>query len=138
MTVVVWPVWPQPRDPACLAMLSPERRIDPVVGIERRDDDIGDIGIAFGVTGFACELDTNLPELCRKGCIQDRVGVCVLHVDIALSVYGLEANATVRDHFCSAEAAAAGAEVAAGFFRLLTMIVINGTISSGKIPFNGW
>src|SRR5436190_16490176 len=70
-------------------MLLPERRIDPVVGIERRDDDKADAAVAFGVTRFAREFDTNLPKLCRKGCIQDRFGMCVLHVGIALSVYGL-------------------------------------------------
>ena len=119
-------------------MLLPERRIDPVVGIERRDDDKADAGVAFGVTRFARKLDADLPELCWKRCIQDRLGVCVLHLGIALSVYRFEANAVVCDHFCPVAVAAAGAGVAAGFFRLLMMIVINGTISRGKIPFNGW
>ena len=97
MTVAVLLVRPQSYDPACLAVLSPERRIDPIVGIERRDDDIGDAGFAFGVTGFACKLDADLPKMCRKGCVQDRFGACVLHVGIALSVYGLEANAVAHD-----------------------------------------
>jgi hypothetical protein len=44
---------------------------------------------------------------------------------VALSVYGLEANAVAHDYFCSA-GASAGAEVAVGFFKLLMMIVING------------
>jgi hypothetical protein len=110
MTVVVRPIWPQSRDPACLPMLSPERRIDPVVGIERRDDDIADAAVAFGVTTFAREFDTNLPKLCRKGCIQDRFGMCVLHIGIAFSVSGLEANAVAHDH-CSAAIAAPAARV---------------------------
>src|SRR5450759_3739358 len=59
MTVVIFLVRPQSRDPACLAMLAPERRIDPVVFIERRDDDIGETGIAFGVTWLAGKLDAD-------------------------------------------------------------------------------
>src|SRR5216117_2170186 len=90
-------------------MLLPERRIDPVVGIERRDDDKADAAVAFGVTTFAREFDTNLPKLCRKGYIQDRFGMCVLHVGIAFSVSGLEANAVAPRLFlfccdCSARA----------------------------------
>jgi hypothetical protein len=120
-------------------MPSPEPQIDPVVGIERRDDDIGDIGVALGMTGFACRLDADLSKLRWKGCIQDGFGMCALHLGIALSVYRFEANAVVCDHFCSVAVAAAAAGVAAGFFRLLMMmIVINGTISGGKIRFNGW
>jgi hypothetical protein len=42
-------------------MLPPERRIDPVVGVEWRDDDIGNAGVAFGMTRFACKLNANLP-----------------------------------------------------------------------------
>ena len=137
MTVVVLLVRPQSRDPARLAMLSPEPWIDPVVGIERRDDDIGNVAVALGVTRFARKLDADLPELCWKRCIQDRLGVCVLHLGIALSVYRFEANAVVCDHFCSVAVVVAGAGVAAGFFSLLMMIVIKGAISRGKIPFNG-
>ena len=66
MTVIVLLVGPQPRDPACLAMLSPEYGIDPVVGIERRDDDIGDGAVAFGVARLARKLDPDLPELRRQ------------------------------------------------------------------------
>ena len=80
MTVVVLLVRPQSRDPARLAMLSPEPWIDPVVGIERRDDDIGNVAVALGVTRFTRKLDADLPELCWKRCIQDRLGVCVLHL----------------------------------------------------------
>jgi hypothetical protein len=137
MTVVVLLVRPQSRDPARLPMLSPEPWIDPVVGIERRDDDIGNVAVALGVTRFARKLNTDLPELCWKRCIQDRLWVYMFHLGIALSVYGFEANAVVYDHFCSVAVAAAGAAVAAGFFRLLMMIVIKGAISRGKIPFNG-
>ena len=71
------------RDPACLAMLPPELRVDPVVGIERRDDDIGEAGVAFGVARFACQLDADLPKLRRKRCIQDRLGMDAWHVGIA-------------------------------------------------------
>jgi hypothetical protein len=42
----------QPGNPASLAMLAPKRRIDPVVAIERRNDDIGDISIALLMTGL--------------------------------------------------------------------------------------
>ena len=42
MAVLVFLVRSQSRDPACLAVLFPERRVDPVVGVERRDDDIGE------------------------------------------------------------------------------------------------
>jgi hypothetical protein len=82
MTVVVLLVRPQSRDPAGLAMPSPEPQIDPVVGIERRDDDIGDIGVALGMTGFACKLDADLSKLRWKGCIQDGFGMGALHADI--------------------------------------------------------
>ncbi len=64
-------------------MLSPELGIDPVVGIERRNDDIGEAGVAFGVAGFARKLDADLPKLRRKGCIQDRLGIDALHMGIA-------------------------------------------------------
>jgi len=94
MTVLVFLVRSQSRDPACLAMLAPERRIDPVVFIERRDDDIGETGIAFGVTWLACKLDADLPKLRRKRCIQDRFGMDVWHVGIAPGILRLEANAT--------------------------------------------
>jgi len=93
VTMVVLLIRPQSCDPACLAMLPPERRIDPVVLVERRNDDIGDAGVAFGVPRFSRQLNANLPKLCRKGCIQDRFGRCVLHVGIASLFYRLEANA---------------------------------------------
>ena len=51
-----------PRDPACLAMRAPERRIDLIVGVERSSNDIRDTGIAVRVTGFAGELDPDLPK----------------------------------------------------------------------------
>jgi len=62
-TVLILLIRPQSRDPACLAMLPPERRIDPVVSVERRDNEIGNAGIALGVTRLACKLDTDLPKL---------------------------------------------------------------------------
>jgi hypothetical protein len=91
-TMVVLLIRPQSCDPACLAMLPPERRIDPVVLVERRNDDIGDACVAFGVPRFSRQLNANLPKLCRKGGIQDRFGRCVLHV-VSLLVYRLAANA---------------------------------------------
>ena len=69
---------------------------------------------------------------------QDRFVMGALHIGIALSVFGHEVSAAAHDHFCSAGVAVAGAVIAAGFFRLLMMIVISGTTSRGKIPFNGW
>jgi hypothetical protein len=83
MTVVVLLVRPQSRDPTSLAMRSPERRIDPVVGFEWRDDDIGNAGVAFGMTRLACKLNANLPKLRRKGRIDDGLRLCILHVGIA-------------------------------------------------------
>ncbi len=115
-------------------MPPPKRRIDAVVSIERRDDDLGDVNVALGVTRFACKLDTNLPKLRGKGCIQDRLGMRVLHVE-SLLVYRLKPIAAY-DYFCSAAVATGGA-AAAGFFRLQMMIVISGTISKGRTPFNG-
>src|SRR6478609_9466646 len=84
MAVVVLPVGPQSRHPACLAMFPPERRINPVVGIKRRDDDIGDPAVTFGPTRFARKLNADLPKLCRKRCVQDRLGMGALHMDFAL------------------------------------------------------
>ena len=63
MTVIVPLVRPQSRDPACLAMLAPEYRIDPVVCVKRRDDDVGDAGVSLGVTRFSCKFNANLAEL---------------------------------------------------------------------------
>jgi hypothetical protein len=77
MTMVVLPARPQSRDPACLAVLPPKHRVDPVVGIERCDDDIGDVGVALGVAGLACEFDPDPAKPRRKGCIQDRPGTGV-------------------------------------------------------------
>jgi hypothetical protein len=84
MTVVVLPVRPQSRDPACFAVLPPERRIDPVVGIEWRDDDIGDASLTSGVIRLARKFDAKLPELRRQRCVQDAFRTCVLHVGLAL------------------------------------------------------
>ncbi len=74
-------IGPQPRDPACLAMFAPESRVDPVVGVERRDDDIGDGGIALGMAGFTGEFNADLPKLCRQRRIQDGFGMGALHFD---------------------------------------------------------
>ena len=131
MTVLVFLVRPQSRDPACLAMLSPQLRVDAVVGIERRNDDIGVTGVAFGVASFACKLDADLPKLRRKACIQDRLGMGTLYIGIAPWFAGWPVLRT-RDYFGCAAAVAA-----AGFFRLLMMIVISGTIIRGRIPFRG-
>jgi hypothetical protein len=56
----------QSRDPAGVAMLPPEFWVDPAVGIERRDDDVGNGRVAFGVAGLSRELQANLPELRRQ------------------------------------------------------------------------
>jgi hypothetical protein len=47
MTEAVLAVPMKSCDSARPAVLSPKFRIDPAVGIERRDHDIGDAGIAF-------------------------------------------------------------------------------------------
>ena len=60
-------------DPAGVAMLAPELCIDAVLGIERRHDDIGHLGIAFGMAGLAGQRETELPELRRQGGVQDRL-----------------------------------------------------------------
>ena len=43
-------------------MLPPEFWVDPAVGIERRDDDVGDGRVAFGVAGLTRELQADLPN----------------------------------------------------------------------------
>jgi hypothetical protein len=101
------------------------------------NDLLGEAGVAFGVTGFARELDADPPKLRRKGCIQDRLWMDALHM-VSLLVDGLAACTVAQDYFCSAAVAAAAGFFAAGFFRLLMMIVISGTISKGRIPFSGW
>ena len=62
MTVLVFLVQPQSRDPACLAMLRHSfgsMRSSASSG----NDDIGATGIAFRVAGFAGKLDADLPKL---------------------------------------------------------------------------
>src|SRR4051794_13154609 len=49
MTVFIVLAGPRSCDPTCLAMRTPERRIDLVVAIERRDNNVGERGIALGV-----------------------------------------------------------------------------------------
>ena len=73
MTVRVLLVRALAHHPADIAMLPPEFCIDAILGIERRHDDIGHLGIALGMTGFAGECDTHLPELRRQGGVQDRL-----------------------------------------------------------------
>jgi hypothetical protein len=63
MTMVVLPVRPQSCDPACLAMLPPERRIDPVVLVERCNDDI-------------CESVETVPEEMYSGSIWEMRFAC--------------------------------------------------------------
>jgi hypothetical protein len=79
----------QPDDPASLPMLAPKRWINPVVAIERRNDDIGDIGVTLRMTGFACKLDADLTKLRRKRCVQDRFGMCAWHGLVALFADGI-------------------------------------------------
>jgi hypothetical protein len=79
---------------------------------------------------------------CQPGCSPSAIGM-TLGTIVARTTYAarkIRANndsdlrknthPILRAHFCSAAAAA-------GFFRLLTMIVISGTISNGKIPLSG-
>jgi hypothetical protein len=65
MSMGVLLVRPQSRNPARLAMRSPKPWVDPVVGAERCDNDVGNVGFAFGMGWLACQLDANLPELRR-------------------------------------------------------------------------
>ena len=60
-------------------MLLPEGRIDPALGIERRDDDLGDGVVTLGMAGFTRQLDANLPKLRRQRAIQDGFGLCGWH-----------------------------------------------------------
>ena len=82
MTVLVILARPQSRDPARFAVLALELGVDSVVGIEWRNDDIGVAGVAFGVTGLACKLDTDLPKLRRKGWYSGSAWMDALHVGI--------------------------------------------------------
>ena len=56
MAPLVLLVRAQSRDPAGFAMLPPEFWVDPAVEIERRDDDVGDGRVAFGVARLTREL----------------------------------------------------------------------------------
>jgi hypothetical protein len=47
-------------------MRAPEARIDPAVGVERRDDGVGDAVLAVWMAGFTGTLDAELPELRRQ------------------------------------------------------------------------
>jgi hypothetical protein len=136
MTVIVLLVRPQSRDPACFAMLAPEHGLNPVIGIERRDNSEGDTGIAFGVTGFACKFNVDLPKLRRHGCVEKML------CDVRFACESLSGkpldNAAALDYGRSAAAAASGSGVAARFLRFLIMTVISGTISRGSTPFKGW
>ncbi len=67
MTMLVLLVWTQPRDPAGFAMRTPEFRVDTAVDIDRRDEDIGYVVVALGMTGLAGQRDTDLPKLRRQG-----------------------------------------------------------------------
>ena len=62
-----------PHDAACIAMLLPEACIDAVLGIQRRNDDVGYVRVALGMIGFAGQRETELPELRRQGRVQDRL-----------------------------------------------------------------
>jgi len=46
--------------------------IDAAIRSEWGDNDVADIAVSFGVTGFARQIEANLPELQRQGGIQDR------------------------------------------------------------------
>ena len=73
MTMLVLLVRALAHDPAGVAMLAPQSCIDAVLGIERRHDDIGHLGIAFGMAGLAGQREAELPELRRQGSVQDRL-----------------------------------------------------------------
>jgi hypothetical protein len=62
-------------------MCAPHPRVDPVIAIERRDDDVGEGGIALGMTGLAGEFNANLAKLRRERRVQDRFGMGALHID---------------------------------------------------------
>src|ERR1039458_9945827 len=61
-------------------MGAPQPRVDPVIVIERRDDDIGEGGIALGMARLAGEFNANLAKLRRERRVQDRFGMGTLHI----------------------------------------------------------
>ena len=77
MTMLVLLIRPLAHDPAGVAMLPPQFCVDAILGIERRHDDIGDLGIAFGTPGLAGQRQAELPELRREGGVQDRLRLCL-------------------------------------------------------------
>ncbi len=109
-------------DPAGVAMLAPQSCIDAVLGIERRHDDIGHLGIAFGMAGLAGQRETELPELRaagkRSGSASVGLGSGLGHLDMAPWLLWHEAVACARDQLGSAVAFAAGA-AAPGFLQAL-------------------
>jgi hypothetical protein len=62
-------------------MCAPQPRVDPVIVIERRDDDLGKRGIALGMARLAGEFNANLAKLRRERRVQDRFGMGALHID---------------------------------------------------------
>jgi hypothetical protein len=87
--------WTLAYDPACFSMLPPELYIDAVLGIERRHDNVGHLRIAFWMTGPSGQRETELPELRRERCIEDRLSRGLVHVGNApLDCVWREANAS--------------------------------------------
>jgi hypothetical protein len=62
-----------PRDPAWLAMRPLQFGIDTAFGVHRRNEDIGDLVVAVGMTGLPGQRNTDLPELRGQGGIEDRL-----------------------------------------------------------------
>lgn len=63
MTKLVLFVWALPRDPAGLAMRPPQFWIDTAYGVDRRDKDVGDFSIAFGMIALTC---ASTMRICRN------------------------------------------------------------------------
>jgi hypothetical protein len=80
LTMLVLLAWSLAYDPACFSMLPPELCIDAVLGIERRHDDVGHLRIAFRMVGLAGKRNTDLSELRRERCIEDRLSLGLGHV----------------------------------------------------------
>src|SRR6185312_2871761 len=62
MPEIIVPVGTLAHDAASFLVFPPDSRIDPRLGIEWRDHDIGSLAIAFGMIVIACAFQTNVSK----------------------------------------------------------------------------
>lgn len=94
--VLILLIRPQSRDPACLAMLSPEYWINPVAPIERRDDGIGDASVALGGDHVRVQAQCESAGIAREG-MYSKIGFgCALCMSVSRLVCVPTANATAK------------------------------------------